>query len=99
MTIVRYVLISIAVSRTYYLKASENFAFLRFIDMSPSEAHVIHLSSLIRRRLLATQENVKAVEDGPYYTSVTSLVNMYQISSGMVEMECLLHIRLSLGFD
>ena len=36
-----------------------SFSFLRVLDMSPMEAHTLHISPLIRRRLLAVGEDAR----------------------------------------
>lgn len=45
---------------------SSSFSFLRALDMSPMEAHTLHISPLIRRRTLAVREEVKAVRELAY---------------------------------
>ncbi|KII93253.1 hypothetical protein PLICRDRAFT_99487 [Plicaturopsis crispa FD-325 SS-3] len=46
---------------------STSFSFLRFLDMSPSEAHSISVAPLIRRLLQTNQEERQTAEDAPYY--------------------------------
>ncbi|KAJ7597201.1 SNF2 family DNA-dependent ATPase [Mycena floridula] len=41
----------------YEHEESSSFSFLRFLDMSPREAHHLHVAPLIRRRLLALQKD------------------------------------------
>ncbi|KAF5377629.1 hypothetical protein D9615_005291 [Tricholomella constricta] len=47
--------------------ASSSFSFLRMLNMSPSEANSLHTAPLIRRRLLAMDQEAKAVEELPCY--------------------------------
>ncbi|KIP12607.1 hypothetical protein PHLGIDRAFT_98060 [Phlebiopsis gigantea 11061_1 CR5-6] len=42
------------------------YSFLRFIDMSPSEAHEIHLMPMLQRRLKALHRESKLADDAPY---------------------------------
>ena len=46
--------------------ASSSFSFLRALDMSPREAHSLYVSPLIRRRLLAVEEEVKDLGASAY---------------------------------
>ena len=39
---------------------SSTFSFLRFVDFSPSEAHQIHTSPLIRRQLIFVEKEAKS---------------------------------------
>jgi DNA helicase INO80 len=57
------------VTRSDHAKASSSFSFLRLLDISPNEAHSLHISPLIRRRLLAIQEESRIVEEAAYYMS------------------------------
>ncbi|KAL4268117.1 Chromatin-remodeling ATPase INO80 [Pleurotus pulmonarius] len=43
-----------------------SFSFLRFADISVQEAHALHRAPLILRRLLATQDEARIRENGPY---------------------------------
>ena len=43
-----------------------SFSFLRFLDTTPSDAHKIHISPLISRRLMALDDEARAVEHEPY---------------------------------
>ena len=47
---------------------SSTFAFLRLLDMSPSNAHALHAAPLICRRLLATQEEARTTKDAHYHS-------------------------------
>lgn len=42
------------------------FSFLRCLDMSPSEAHTIHFSSLMQRHLQSLDEEAKLKEEISY---------------------------------
>ena len=46
------------------------FSFLRFIDISPSEAHEIHLMPVLQRRLKALHRENKLATDAPYMLCV-----------------------------
>lgn len=48
-------------------KVSSSFAFLSLLAMSPQEAHNLHVSPLLRRRLLALQFEQEWLEEGPFY--------------------------------
>lgn len=43
-----------------------SFSFLRFLDTSPSDVHKIHISPLIRRRLMALDDEASVAEHEPY---------------------------------
>jgi DNA helicase INO80 len=47
--------------------ASSSFSFLRFLDSSAKEAHALHLSPLITRRLSAARDEASATDAAPYY--------------------------------
>ncbi|EPQ60689.1 hypothetical protein GLOTRDRAFT_68543 [Gloeophyllum trabeum ATCC 11539] len=44
------------IQKSMYDDVSDSFAFLRLLHMSPGEAHEVHLSPLLTRRLRAAQE-------------------------------------------
>ncbi|KAF9456537.1 SNF2 family N-terminal domain-containing protein [Collybia nuda] len=46
--------------------ASSSFSFLRIQNISPTEAHSLHISPMIRRRLSAVREEALAFEENPY---------------------------------
>ncbi|KAF9787052.1 DNA ATP-dependent helicase [Thelephora terrestris] len=43
-----------------------SFSFLRFLDTTPHDAHKIHISPLIRRRLMALDDEARVAEHEPY---------------------------------
>lgn len=43
-----------------------SFSFLRFLDTTPSDAHKIHISPLICRRLMALDDEARVSEHEPY---------------------------------
>lgn len=49
---------------------ADSFAFLRFLDLTPSETHSLHVMPVITRRLLAIQEEIGMAQDSPYTSSV-----------------------------
>ncbi|TFK57143.1 hypothetical protein OE88DRAFT_1715887 [Heliocybe sulcata] len=49
--------------KSLYDDAESSFAFLRLADVSPREAHDIHISPVLSRRLRATQEESDRVSD------------------------------------
>ncbi|KAF9044838.1 hypothetical protein BDZ89DRAFT_1058935 [Hymenopellis radicata] len=52
----------------YESEVSASFSFLRLLGVSPQEAHSLHVSPLLKRRLLAVQEDRRTFEDGPFYS-------------------------------
>ncbi|KAK0478503.1 SNF2 family DNA-dependent ATPase [Armillaria novae-zelandiae] len=48
-------------------KLSTSFAFLSLLAMSPQEAHTLHVSPLVRRRLSALRSEHEWLEEGPFY--------------------------------
>ncbi|KAJ3517373.1 hypothetical protein NLJ89_g556 [Agrocybe chaxingu] len=63
------------IHRSRYHDDSPSFSFLRFIDMPTSEAHQIHVSPLMRRRLLALEREMAAPDI--CYTSSTRRTPMH----------------------
>ena len=47
-------------------------SFLRFLDMSPAEAHHLHWTSVFQRRLLALESEREMMESDPYVMFVVS---------------------------
>ncbi|KAF8898609.1 SNF2 family N-terminal domain-containing protein [Infundibulicybe gibba] len=47
---------------------SSSFAFLRILDKSPQEAHNLHRAPLMRRSLLAVNEQAQILHDAPFFT-------------------------------
>lgn len=45
---------------------NSGFSFLRFADLSPGEAHDIHLTPIFERRLSALHREAELLEDAPY---------------------------------
>lgn len=43
-----------------------SFAFLQLLDMSPSEAHSVHISPAMTRQLAAVDHENKLMADLPY---------------------------------
>ncbi|KAF7339360.1 SNF2 family helicase ATPase [Mycena sanguinolenta] len=54
--------------RSLYEEDSSSFSFLRFLDSSVKEAHALHLSPLISRRLVAVRDEAIAADMAPYYS-------------------------------
>ncbi|THV04816.1 hypothetical protein K435DRAFT_648606 [Dendrothele bispora CBS 962.96] len=52
--------------KSIYEEEASAFSFLRILDMSPQEAHSLHVSPLIRRTLSASQTEIKLIEELPY---------------------------------
>jgi len=48
------------------VSAHSSFGFLRLLDLSPGEAHFLHVMPLITRRLIAIEEEMNMVQDSPY---------------------------------
>ncbi|KAJ6575249.1 SNF2 family N-terminal domain-containing protein [Mycena capillaripes] len=55
----------------YDEEGSSSFSFLRFVDSSAKEAHALHLSPLITRRLSAVRDEAAAADTVPYYSDPT----------------------------
>ena len=51
-----------------------SYGFLRFLDMSPSEAHTLHLTPLLRRQLYGLNERNERSQLEPYSLSVCFLL-------------------------
>ena len=47
-----------------------SFSFLRFVDVSPSEAHALHMQPLMQRRLTALQKEAELALHLPYSSYV-----------------------------
>ncbi|RDB29552.1 putative DNA helicase INO80 [Hypsizygus marmoreus] len=47
-------------------EVASSFSFLRMLDISATEAHSLHMAPLIRRRLLAVGEEMKALSNSSY---------------------------------
>jgi DNA helicase INO80 len=54
------------IQSSLYEEAHSSFSFLRFLDLSPGEAHSLHIMPLITRRLVAVEANAKMTQDSPY---------------------------------
>lgn len=54
---------------------SSSFAFLRLLDLSPNEAHSLHIMPLMTRRLKAVDEEIKAAQETPYSLYVSCYIN------------------------
>ncbi|KAJ7727846.1 SNF2 family N-terminal domain-containing protein [Mycena maculata] len=54
------------IHRSLYDEVSSSFAFLRLLDSSAKEAHALHLSPLITRRLSAVHDEAVAIDEAPY---------------------------------
>ncbi|KAJ7492495.1 SNF2 family DNA-dependent ATPase [Mycena latifolia] len=59
------------IHRSLYEEESSSFSFLRLLGSSAKEAHALHLSPLITRRLSAVQEEAGADDGAPYYSDPT----------------------------
>ncbi|KAG6832455.1 hypothetical protein H0H92_001501 [Tricholoma furcatifolium] len=55
--------------------ASSSFAFLRVAGVSPSEAHLLHTSPLLRRRLLLLDEEANNIDSLSYYQEPNALIH------------------------
>ncbi|KAJ7181791.1 SNF2 family DNA-dependent ATPase [Mycena crocata] len=56
------------IHRSMYDEVSSSFSFLRLLGSSAEEAHALHLSPLISRRLAAVRDEASAVDGAPYYS-------------------------------
>ncbi|KAJ7446520.1 SNF2 family N-terminal domain-containing protein [Mycena galericulata] len=56
------------IHRSLYDEVSSSFSFLRLLGSSAKEAHALHLSPLISRRLSAVREEAGAADGAPYYS-------------------------------
>ncbi|KAH8100604.1 SNF2 family N-terminal domain-containing protein [Cristinia sonorae] len=54
------------IQRSMYDDDHPSFSFLRFLDMSPSEAHTIHTTPLLRRKIISLHEEAERLETDPY---------------------------------
>ncbi|KAJ3558033.1 hypothetical protein NM688_g1148 [Phlebia brevispora] len=65
-------------------KDRSSFSFLRFVDVSPSEAHAIHVEPLMQRRLTAMENESEFLSNLPYSSDAelvaSSAMNPYRIS-------------------
>ncbi|KAG6911866.1 hypothetical protein DXG01_000113 [Tephrocybe rancida] len=55
-------------------RASSSFSFLRMAEVSPSEAHHLHMAPLIRRGLLSLTREAATLEEMPYYREPDGLL-------------------------
>jgi DNA helicase INO80 len=55
------------IHQSLYDDAPSTFSFLRLLDLSPGEAHTIHVSPLIRRRVMAIKDDAWAKKEAPLY--------------------------------
>ncbi|TCD67024.1 putative DNA helicase ino80 [Steccherinum ochraceum] len=53
------------IQKSMYDDEHPSFSFLRFLDMSPSEAHIMHNTPLLRRRLIALHDEAEKLETDP----------------------------------
>jgi hypothetical protein len=60
-----------------FIPADSSFAFLRLLDLSPGEAHSLHVMPLITRQLIAVEEEAKMIQDSPYslYVHLTTCLD------------------------
>ncbi|KAJ6621237.1 SNF2 family N-terminal domain-containing protein [Mycena sp. CBHHK59/15] len=56
------------IHRSLHDEESSSFSFLRLMSTSAKEAHALHLSPIITRRLFAIQDEVAAIDGSPYYS-------------------------------
>ncbi|CCM00896.1 uncharacterized protein FIBRA_02942 [Fibroporia radiculosa] len=72
------------IHRSFYDEGNSAFGFLRFIDMSPSEAHVLHTSHLIQRQISVSQIENRCRDDDIYQCDPTFIANIahcpYQVA-------------------
>ncbi|KIM48080.1 hypothetical protein M413DRAFT_62469 [Hebeloma cylindrosporum] len=54
------------IHHSLYDDASSSFSFLRFLDMQPSEAHLIHISPFIRRQIMSLEKKEASGPDIHY---------------------------------
>ncbi|GBE77918.1 Putative DNA helicase [Sparassis crispa] len=75
------------IQHSLYEGKHSGFSFLRFLDMSPSETHAIHMARLIQRQLSASYAEAHRLEDEPYSLDpvfVASLASgRYKMSTGI----------------
>ncbi|KAJ7837479.1 SNF2 family N-terminal domain-containing protein [Mycena olivaceomarginata] len=79
--------------RSLYEEASSSFSFLRFLDSSAKEAHALHLSPLISRRLSAARDEASATDAAPYYLdpefAAYHAKSSLQIPPSFARLQCL----------
>lgn len=78
------------IHQSLHTSDSSSFSFLRALDMSPMEAHTLHISPLIRRRTLAVREEVKAVRELAYTLDSDFAAHQAQ-SNTMISLTLPLH--------
>ncbi|EKM60935.1 uncharacterized protein PHACADRAFT_247165 [Phanerochaete carnosa HHB-10118-sp] len=54
------------IQRSMLEDANSGFSFLRFVDVSPAEAHETYLMPIFQRRLAALRQETELVEEAPY---------------------------------
>ncbi|KAH9946815.1 P-loop containing nucleoside triphosphate hydrolase protein [Amylocystis lapponica] len=63
------------VQHSLYDEERSSFSFLRIVDMSPSEAHLLHKSHVMQRRILALRTESQQVQDEPYSSDSTFIAS------------------------
>lgn len=64
---------NVFIELTYFSTGRSSFSFLRFIDVSPNEAHETYLMPVLQRRLTALHRESELVQDAPYTLYVLAL--------------------------
>ncbi|KAJ7706045.1 SNF2 family N-terminal domain-containing protein [Mycena rosella] len=81
------------IHRSLYDEDSSSFSFLRLLGSSAKEAHDLHLSPVITRRLSAVHEEASADEGAPYYSdpmfAAYSSRSSLQIPGPSAHLRCL----------
>ncbi|TFK41034.1 SNF2 family DNA-dependent ATPase [Crucibulum laeve] len=74
------------IHKSLYQDVSASFSFLRLLDMSPTDAHTIHNSPLIRRTLFASQQNIVSAERSIYPFDIPDLLAHLNGADGLPEL-------------
>ncbi|KAJ6604781.1 SNF2 family DNA-dependent ATPase [Mycena vulgaris] len=81
------------IHRSLYDEESSSFSFLRLLGSSAKEAHALHLSPLISRRLSAVHDEAGAHDGAPYYSDPMFAAyysrSPLQIPPSSVHLRCL----------
>ncbi|KAJ7103398.1 SNF2 family N-terminal domain-containing protein [Mycena belliarum] len=73
------------IHRSMYDEESSSFSFLRLLGSSAKEAHALHLSPLITRRLSAVQEEATATDNGSYH-SLSARLRCIDVAAGLPDV-------------
>ncbi|KAF8622243.1 hypothetical protein AX15_007182 [Amanita polypyramis BW_CC] len=75
--------------------AASSFSFLRLLDLSPSEAHLLHVAPLVRRRLYFAESERKLFEDDVYNSDPFFVANRRERPTKLTlpsQLRCLDHV-------